>query len=115
MASIGSLIGRIVFNRYFLIALLVALFLLPTLASARDWCRDLPAMTNSLQEMACNYLVENRPVTNSTLLIFTQLFILIILASSWNLTGGFTGYIDFGHAVFFGIGAFTTALLMGAS
>jgi branched-chain amino acid transport system permease protein len=72
-------------------------------------------MTNFLQETSCNYLVENRPVTNSTLLTFTQLFILIILASSWNLTGGFTGYIDFGHAVFFGIGAFTTALLMGAS
>jgi len=40
---------------------------------------------------------------------------LIILASNWNLTGGFTGYIDFGHAVFFGLGAFGTALLMGSS
>lgn len=114
-ASIGSSVSRVFFNRYFLILILVVLFLLPTLGFAREWCSDLPTMTNFLQETSCNYLVENRPVTNSTLLNFTQLFILIILASSWNLTGGFTGYIDFGHAVFFGIGAFTTALLMGAS
>jgi branched-chain amino acid transport system permease protein len=114
-ASIGSSVSRVFFNRYFLILILVVLFLLPTLGFAREWCSDLPTMTNFLQETSCNYLVENRPVTNSTLLTFTQLFILIILASSWNLTGGFTGYIDFGHAVFFGIGAFTTALLMGAS
>jgi branched-chain amino acid transport system permease protein len=114
-ASIGSSVSRVFFNRYFLILILVVLFLLPTLGFAREWCSDLPTMTNFLQETSCNYPVENRPVTNSTLLTFTQLFILIILASSWNLTGGFTGYIDFGHAVFFGIGAFTTALLMGAS
>jgi branched-chain amino acid transport system permease protein len=37
---------------------------------------------------------------------------LITLASDWNLTGGFTGYIDFGHAVFFGIGAYGTGVLM---
>ena len=37
---------------------------------------------------------------------------LITLASDWNLTGGFTGYIDFGHAVFFGIGAYGTGIMM---
>ena len=31
---------------------------------------------------------------------------------NWNLTGGFTGYVDFGHAVWFGIGAYTTAILV---
>ena len=31
---------------------------------------------------------------------------------NWNLTGGFTGYVDFGHAAWFGIGAYTTAILM---
>ena len=30
-----------------------------------------------------------------------QLFILITLASNWNLIGGMTGYVDFGHTVFF--------------
>ncbi len=51
-------------------------------------------------------------VTNSRIFSFTQMFMLIALASNWNLTGGFTGYIDFGHAVFFGIGAYGTGVLM---
>jgi branched-chain amino acid transport system permease protein len=57
-------------------------------------------------------LPESKLVTNSLLFSFTQLFMLITLASDWNLTGGFTGYIDFGHAVFFGIGAYGTGILM---
>lgn len=111
----NSLFGRIVFSRYLLILIVVVLFLLPTLLFAREWCKEISTYTSSFQELSCNYLVEKQLVTNSTLLAFTQMFILIILASNWNLTGGFTGYIDFGHAVFFGIGAFSTALLMGAS
>lgn len=110
-----SLFGKIIYSRFLLVVILVVLFLLPALYFARGWCKDIPTYTGALQEMACNYLIEKQPVTNSTLLAFTQVFFLIILASNWNLTGGFTGYIDFGHAVFFGIGAFTTALLMGAS
>lgn len=51
-------------------------------------------------------------ITNSRLFSFTQMFMLIALASNWNLTGGFTGYVDFGHAVFFGIGAYGTGILM---
>ena len=111
----NSFWGRMISSRFLLILILLALFLMPTLDTARDSCRDLTSYTSSFQESSCNYLIENKPVTNSTLLAFTQMFTLVILASSWNLTGGFTGYIDFGHAVFFGIGAFTTALLMGAS
>lgn len=51
-------------------------------------------------------------VSNSDLFSFTQMFMLITLASNWNLTGGFTGYIDFGHAVFFGLGAYGTGIVM---
>lgn len=35
-----------------------------------------------------------------------------ILASSWNIIGGYTGYPSFGNVVFFGLGAYTTAVLM---
>ncbi|MGK7871911.1 MAG: branched-chain amino acid ABC transporter permease [Xenococcaceae cyanobacterium] len=42
----------------------------------------------------------------------TQIFILVTLASNWNLIGGMTGYIDFGHAVFFGIGAYVMGILV---
>ena len=36
----------------------------------------------------------------------------IVLASSWNIISGYTGYISFGHAGFFGIGSYIGALLM---
>lgn len=55
---------------------------------------------------------ERKLVTNSLLFSFTQLFMLITMASNWNLTGGFTGYVDFGHAVFFGLGAYGTGVMM---
>ena len=42
----------------------------------------------------------------------TQIFLWVTLASNWNLIGGMTGYLDFGHAVFFGIGAYTMGILV---
>lgn len=41
-----------------------------------------------------------------------QLFILVILAYSWNVISGYTGYTSFGHTSFFGIGAYTCTLLV---
>jgi branched-chain amino acid transport system permease protein len=41
-----------------------------------------------------------------------NLFMLAILAESWNIIGGFTGYASFGNVAFFGIGAYTTAVLL---
>ena len=34
------------------------------------------------------------------------------LALSWNIIGGYAGYINFGHVAFFGVGAYATAILM---
>ncbi len=42
-------------------------------------------------------------------LILTSIF--AILAASWDLLSGFTGQMNFGHALFFGMGAYTSALL----
>ncbi len=50
--------------------------------------------------------------SDSTLFTFTLMFTSVAVAVNWNLTGGFTGYVDFGHAVWFGIGAYVTAILM---
>jgi branched-chain amino acid transport system permease protein len=44
-----------------------------------------------------------------TIAVFTLIF--AIMASSWNILGGFTGYISLGHATFFGIGAYALALV----
>lgn len=42
----------------------------------------------------------------------TLLFLWIAMASNWNLIAGYTGYVDFGHAVFFGLGAYFVGILM---
>jgi len=42
----------------------------------------------------------------------TFIFMWIGLAGSLNLLTGYTGYLDFGHVAFFGIGAYTTGVLM---
>ncbi|THE64636.1 branched-chain amino acid ABC transporter permease [Salinadaptatus halalkaliphilus] len=34
------------------------------------------------------------------------------LAQSWNMIGGYAGYLDFGHGAYFGIGAFVTGIAM---
>jgi branched-chain amino acid transport system permease protein len=35
----------------------------------------------------------------------------VVIGSSWNLLAGFTGQISFGHAIFFGAGAYTAGIL----
>jgi branched-chain amino acid transport system permease protein len=45
--------------------------------------------------------------------IFIEVFIFAILAMSYNLMFGFTGVISFGHALFVGIGGYTSAILLG--
>jgi branched-chain amino acid transport system permease protein len=40
-----------------------------------------------------------------------KVFLYIILSESWNLIGGFAGYLSFGHVAFFGIGTYTSAML----
>jgi branched-chain amino acid transport system permease protein len=40
--------------------------------------------------------------------VFTLMY--AVMSSSWNLVGGFAGYPSLGHAAFFGIGAYATAL-----
>ena len=35
----------------------------------------------------------------------------IVLATAWNILGGFTGYVNFGTAAFFALGAYSTVLL----
>jgi branched-chain amino acid transport system permease protein len=43
-----------------------------------------------------------------------QLFMMVALAQSWNLISGMTGYVSFGHAAFFGVGAYAGTLLIQA-
>jgi branched-chain amino acid transport system permease protein len=42
----------------------------------------------------------------------TTVLMFVSLASAWNLIGGYTGYACFGQVGFFGLGGYSTALLM---
>ena len=35
----------------------------------------------------------------------------IVLATAWNILGGYTGYVNFGIAAFFALGAYSTVVL----
>ena len=45
------------------------------------------------------------------LFVFTMTNILVIFAVSWDLLSGYTGQVNFGHALFFGVSAYTVGLL----
>lgn len=50
----------------------------------------------------------------SDLRVVTGVYMWIGLALSWNIIGGYAGYLSFGHAAFFGVGAYVTAILMNS-
>lgn len=56
------------------------------------------------------YLIPLGPLTRN-LKILTEANLLAILAVSWDLLVGRTGQISLGHAIFFGVGAYGTAIL----
>ncbi|MGD6903191.1 branched-chain amino acid ABC transporter permease [Bacillus infantis] len=49
--------------------------------------------------------------SRSTLILLTQIFIFAIFAMSFDILLGYTGIVSFGHCMFFGIGAYSTALI----
>ena len=42
--------------------------------------------------------------------MMTLVLVWAIFGLSWNMLSGYTGLISFGHAAFFGLGAYTVAL-----
>jgi branched-chain amino acid transport system permease protein len=57
-------------------------------------------------------LLLPRFVTSYKLLTYTTVLCLAIMAQGWNFIGGYVGYAAFGNVAYFGIGAYTTGLLM---
>ena len=62
----------------------------------------------------CGILLAVPSIVRDTfyLRIVTEAFMWIGLAISWDVLAGYTGYLNFGHGIFFGVGAYTTAILM---
>src|SRR5512134_1650235 len=48
---------------------------------------------------------------NYWLHMLLYVFLYIIMATSWNIIGGYAGYISLGHNVFFGVGAYLSGML----
>ncbi len=46
--------------------------------------------------------------------IMTTVAMFVVMASAWNLVGGLTGYGSFGNVAFFGLGAYTCAVVVDA-
>ncbi len=60
---------------------------------------------------AAGYAAISLAVSNSYYqLIMTLVLVWASFGLSWNVLSGYTGLVSFGHAAFFGIGAYTTAL-----
>jgi branched-chain amino acid transport system permease protein len=65
----------------------------------------------SVIAFAVVYAAVSLSITNSYYqLVMTLVLVWAVFGLSWNLLSGYTGLISFGHAAFFGIGAYTTAL-----
>src|SRR6266566_8529138 len=57
-------------------------------------------------------LLLPRFVSSYKLLTYTTVLCLALMAQGWNIIGGITGYAAFGNVAFFGIGAYTTGMLI---
>src|ERR1700761_5111451 len=65
----------------------------------------------SIVVFAVLYAAISLVITNSYYqLVMTLVLVWAVFGLSWNLLSGYTWLISFGHAAFFGIGAYTTAL-----
>jgi branched-chain amino acid transport system permease protein len=49
--------------------------------------------------------------SNYFLHIMVLILLWVVIGSSWNILAGYTGQVSFGHAAFFGAGAYTSGLL----
>ena len=54
-------------------------------------------------------LFVKTPYTLHMMILF---FLSVIMGESWNILGGYTGQYSVGHAAYFGVGAYTTMMLM---
>lgn len=61
---------------------------------------------------AALYAVPSFVESTYALHMMILIFINVIMGSSWNILGGFTGQYSVGHAAYFGVGAYTTMMLL---
>jgi branched-chain amino acid transport system permease protein len=70
------------------------------------------AVIISLVVIALLLMVPQYVQSTYALHIMILIFINIVMGSSWNILGGYAGQYSVGHSAYFGIGAYTTLILM---
>ena len=75
------------------------------------WRRLLP-LGAGVALLAALWAYPFTQVNDSVILTMSTIFMWVILSTSWNLISGFAGYVDFGHAVHFGVGGYVAGILM---
>lgn len=58
------------------------------------------------------FLLPEAGLSANLMRLFFATFVWIITSVAWNIVGGFAGQVSFGFAVFYGLGAYTAALLI---
>src|SRR5919106_2481329 len=58
--------------------------------------------------LALGLLIQNQYYQ----LMLTLVLVWAIMGVSWNVFSGYSGLVSFGHAAFFGLGAYTVTLLL---
>lgn len=71
---------------------------------------DIPGRLIALIFVICILLVPLITANQYVLRIFILAAIFAIFAASWDLLAGFTGQINLGHALFFGVAAYTSGM-----
>ena len=77
--------------------------------SWQSWVRQAAPMVLAGVAGAVIPLLRGDP--NTIRLLFIA-YVWVTTSIAWNILGGFTGQVSFGFAVFYGLGAYTTALLI---
>jgi branched-chain amino acid transport system permease protein len=80
-------------------------------AEVRDEVFILPSRTLALVWVVALLALPQVYGDAYVLRILTMTCIFAMFAASWDLLAGYTGQVNFGHALFFGAGAYTSALL----
>lgn len=81
-----------------------------TSPAARQWRRWLPWLIGVLV-LVGGFGLQTQLFASQERIV-TAVLMYVVLAQSWNLIGGYTGYATFGQVVFFGIGGYGTGVLM---
>lgn len=85
-----------------------AVLTVPAKKSAASWL----APVAGLAAVAALFLLPRFVDSTYALHMLILIFINVIVGSSWNILGGYTGQYSVGHSAYFGIGAYTVMILL---